>query len=136
MASVVRIDGWAEFSRALGRIDRDAAKGLRVAANKVADVVARDARARVPLGPAPGGHARSTVKAASTRTAARVAGGGKRFSYYGWLDFGGSTGRTDRPYIQRGRYIWSAFADNREHVDTHLHRELAAVARAAGVHVR
>lgn len=139
MADVIRIVGLREFNRNLRRMDKDLPKGLKRAGDQAAQLVVNEARPRVPLGPGRGGHARSSVKAASTRTAARVRGGGRKFPYYPWLDFGGRVGRNRsvrRPYLTEGRYIWSAFADRRRAVQDTLQDALVGVARSAGVEVR
>lgn len=138
MAELIRVVGLREFNRSLKRIDSDAPKGLRLAGNNAAGIVVNEARGRVPLGPGRGGHARSSVRAASTRTAARVRGGGRKFPYYPWLDFGGRVGRNNsvhRPFLKEGRYIWAAFSDKRQRVQDELRDELVAVARRAGVEV-
>lgn len=138
MAGEIRVRGLREFNRNLRQIDREAPKGLRLAGNAAAGIVVRHAKPRVPVGPPKGGHALSSLRASSTRTAARVSGGNKRFSYYAWLDFGGRVGRHNsvhRPFIKRGRYIWPAFVDNRAHVQDELHEALVGVALRAGVRV-
>jgi hypothetical protein len=131
----IRIEGLREFSRGLRRIGSDHAKGLRLAGNKAAQIVVDTAKPRVPIGPGKGGHAASSVKAASTRTAARVSGGGKKFPYYPWLDFGGRVGPNNsihRPFLKQGRYIWKSYADRRDRVEEVLREELVRVARGAG----
>lgn len=134
----IKIDGLAEFTRNLKKLDKDLPKAVRLAANEAADLIVTQARPRVPSGPGRGGHAKSSVKAKSTRTAARVSGGGKKFPYYAWLDFGGRVGRNRsvrRPFLKEGRYIWKAFADNRGKVEETLAEALVEVARSAGVEV-
>lgn len=139
MAEAIRIRGLREFRSNLRRLDRNAPKGLRLAGNKAASLVVEEARPRVPIGPGKGGHAKSSLRAASTQSAARVRGGGKRFPYYPWLDFGGRVGpkkSIKRPFHKDGRYIWRAFADNRARVQHELRDALVAVARSSGVEAR
>jgi hypothetical protein len=122
-AEAIKVEGLREFSRALRRLDSSLPKALRLASNEAAAVVVADAKPKVPTGPAKGGHAVNSVKAASTRTAARVQGGGKRYPYYPWLDFGGGVGprkSSKRPYLKTGRYIWKSYADNQEKVAAKL----------------
>ena len=79
-------------------------------------IVAVVARGRVPTGPAAGGHAAGSVRA----TGSQVVGGGSRFPYFPWLDFGGRVGRNNsvnRRFIRSGRYIWRSFADSRTRVE-------------------
>lgn len=135
----IHVSGLREFNRNPRRIDREAPKGLRIAGNRAAGIVVRHAKPRVPSGPSARGHALSSIRASSTRTAARVSGGGKRFPYYPWLDFGGAVGIRDsvkRPFIKKGRYIWPAFADNRDQVQSELYDALVDVAHRAGLNPR
>jgi len=136
---LIRVHGLRELKRTLRRIDRGAPKGLRLAGNKAAQIVVDTAKPRVPLGPPQGGHAKSSIRAASTTSAARVRAGGARFPYYPWLDFGGRVGRKNsvhRPFLKTGRYIWAAFAQERDRVERVLRDELVDVAERAGARVR
>src|SRR5689334_15341087 len=81
----IKITGLAEFNRALRRMSTDLPKALRQAQNEAAGIVVDWARPRVPVR---SGRAARSVRASSTRTAARVTGGGARVPYYPWLDFG------------------------------------------------
>lgn len=129
------IHGLAEFNRNLRKLDRDLPKGLRLAGNKAAEIVVGKAR---PLVPVRSGAAQSSVRAKSTRTEARIAGGGARVPYYPWLDFGGSVGRNNsvsRPFLKDGRFIWKAFKDNRRNVEETLKDALIEVAEGAGLGV-
>lgn len=132
MAEIIQVRGLKEFNRELRRVDKNAPKGLRLAGNKAADIVIRSAVPRIPRRT---GRAAGSVKAASTRTAARIQGGGARAPYYPWLDFGGRVGRNNsvhRPFLRRGRYIWAAFGDRRDSVEDTLRDELTRVAESAG----
>lgn len=134
----IKVEGLRELNNGLRRMDKDLPKGLRLAGNAAANIVVDEAKPRVPVGPGAGGHAKSSIKAASTRTAARVSAGGKRFPYYPWLDFGGSVGRNKsvkRPFLKSGRYIWKAFDDKRAEVQQTLQDELVKVAESAGLDV-
>lgn len=138
MPDLITIKGLNEFTKSLKKMDADLPKAVRLAGNKAADLIVTEARPRVPLGPGRGGHARSSVKAKSTRTAARVSGGGKRYPYYGWLDFGGRVGRNrsvNRPFLKDGRYIWRAFANNRDKIVDVLESSLVDIAKDAGLDV-
>lgn len=132
----IRVTGLREFNKALKEIDTKLPSATRVALNTAAQLVVDVAKPRVPSGPAAGGHAADSIKAKSTRTAVRIAGGGKKYPYYPWLDFGGKVGRhksVSRPYRKRGRYIWDAFADNRDKVEAQVVKALTDVARDAGL---
>lgn len=114
MVDPIRIEGLNEFQRNLKKLDKDLPKLVRVALNESADLVAKRARPLIPTGPNRGGHAKSSVKAKSTRTEARVSGGGNRYPYYPWLDFGGHVGKgrsVRRPFLKEGRYIYGSYYD-------------------------
>lgn len=133
---LIRIDGLKEFNRSLKRMDKGLPKAVRLASNEAADIVVREAKPRVPIGPGKGGHAASSIKAASTAKAARISAGGKRFPYYAWLDFGGRVGprkSVKRPFLKSGRYIWKAYDDRKAEVEQQLATGLTEVARSAGL---
>ncbi|WP_157621581.1 HK97 gp10 family phage protein [Saccharothrix sp. NRRL B-16348] len=127
----IKVTGLKQLSRSLRSLDKDAPKALRLAGNKAALIIVNEAKPKIPVGPAAGGHASTSIKAASTRTAARVSAGGKKFPYYAWLDFGGKVGRkkaTIRKFHKSGRYIWKAYEDQRSHVAQTLSDELKKAA--------
>jgi len=133
MADPIRIDGLAEFTRNLKKLDNDLPKVLRVAFNEAADVVAAYARTRVAK--RSGAAARSVVTR-STRTAARVQGGSRRVPYYPWLDFGGKVGRrrsVDRPFMVEGRYIYAGYYAKRKEFGEALEKALTKTAASAGI---
>jgi hypothetical protein len=135
MAEPIRIDGLAQFSRNLRKLDAELPKGLRVALNEAADVVIGYAKPRIPRRT---GKAQASLKARSTRTAVRVQGGGPRVPYYPWLDFGGRVGRSRsirRPFLKDGRYLYAAYFQNRSQFEDVLTRALINVAKSAGVEV-
>jgi hypothetical protein len=128
----IHVEGLREFSQDLKRLDSDMPKVLRLGLNGVADVVVNEARPRVA---SRSGKARRSVRAKSTRTAVRVAGGGRRVPYYGWLDYGGRVGRGHaqvRPFIKQGRYIYRSYFANRDRFGQLLEDALVDVARQAG----
>lgn len=133
---VIAVEGLREVQHALRALDSEAPKGLRVAHNRAAEIVVAEAKPRVPLGPGRRGHARDSIRVASTRTASRVKAGGARNPYYAWLDFGGRTGRkrsVRRPFIKEGRYIYPAFKAKRPEVQAALEDALHDVIRDAGL---
>lgn len=109
----IKITGLKAFQGALKTMEDGLQKELRVALNTGAEIVADDARRRVP---SVSGRARASVKAQSGQREAKIIGGSAKARYYGWLDFGGKVGpnkSTVRPFVQGGRYILPAFARNR-----------------------
>lgn len=131
----IKIEGLAEFSRNLRKLDNDLPKQLRVALNEATETVAGRARQQVP---ARTGRARRSVVARSTRTAARIQGGSQRVPYYPWLDFGGRVGRNrsvNRPFLAKGRYIYKAYDDHRAEFVAALERALLKAAASAGIQV-
>lgn len=132
----IKVEGLKELNRSLRKLGADAPKGLRLAGNQAAQIVIDAARPKVPIGPGRGGHAVDSLKAASTRTTARVQGGSKRYPYFAWLDFGGAAGKgrkNIRPYTKSGRYVWKAFGEHKEQVTTELISALNKVAASAGL---
>jgi hypothetical protein len=131
----IKIDGLAQFSRNLRKVDAELPKGLRLAANAAADIVVQDIRPEVPRVT---GHAQSSVKARSTRTEARVQAGGTKAPYFAWLDWGGKVGRkhhTARPWVKTGRYLYPAYTKNRDKVREVFVQALIHVVEQAGIDV-
>ena len=129
----IKITGLAEFNRNLRKLDSDLPKVLRQAQNTGAQLVVDWAQPRVP---SRSGKARRSVRASSTRTAARITGGGARAPYYPWLDFGGRVGRkrsVHRAFLPNGRYIYAGYGARRDEVHTALVQALLEVAEQAGV---
>lgn len=132
----IRIVGWREFNRNLRKMNKDLPKGLRLAGNEAAQIVVDWAKPRVPRKT---GKAAASVKARSTRTAARVAGGSNRVPYYAWLDYGGRVGRRHavrRTYIKGGRYLYPGYAKNKRKIRRVLRANLLKVAKDAGLEVK
>lgn len=128
----IKVEGLAEFSRALRRLDKGAPKQLRLIGNDAANIVANKARPRVAR---LSGKAQRSIKASSTRTLSRVKGGGPRQSYYPWLEFGGRVGRkhaTRRRFIKSGRYIYPAYASKRTYVQQQLTLGMVRLAEEQG----
>lgn len=135
LIEAIRVEGLAQLSRSLKRLDSDLPKALRLAANEAAAVVVDAARADVPRRT---GRAAGSIRASSTRTAARVTSGGKRAPWFPWLDYGGRTGRrkaTHRPFISDGRYVYPAFYANRDRVEQVLSTALNKVIADSGLEV-
>lgn len=133
MTEPVKVKGLAEFNRNLKRLDAELPKAVRVAFNAAADVVVADAKPRVPRRR---GRAQGSVRARSTRTKARVTGGGNRAPYYPWLDFGGRVGRrksVKRPVLADGRYIYNAYFRRRGEFVEAMEDALLDVVRQAGL---
>ncbi len=135
MESQIKVEGLAEFSRGLRKLDKEAPKGLRVALNGVADFLVQKTQ---PLIPRRTGAAARSLVARSTRTSARIAVGGRKAPYYPWLDFGGRTGRNrsvERPFYSEGRYLYPTLGKNRDEISDRLRVAIVAVAENAGLDV-
>lgn len=133
----IGVVGLADFNRSLRKLDKEAPKGLRLAFNGAADLLIDRTRPGIPR---KSGAARSSLRASSTRTSARVRVGGPKAPYYPWLDFGGQgriKGRpVSRPYIEGGRYLYPTLRIIRPDIEKLLAGSLADVARSAGIEVR
>lgn len=133
MAEPIKIDGLAQFVRNLRKLDGELPKAVRVAMNAGAEVVVQYVQPRVPRR---SGRAARSIRPQSTRTAVRVSAGGRRASYYPWLDFGGRVGprkTTRRPFIPEGRYLYPAYEATRGELYSAMARALVDVVRGAGI---
>lgn len=134
MEQRIAIGGLAQLSRALKKVDSEAPKRLRVGLNEGANLLVDRTR---PTIPSRSGRARASLAARSTRTAARVAVGGRRAPYYPWLDFGGQGRRPGRPaprtFIREGRYIFPTLARVRADIEQSLSDAIRQVVRDAGL---
>lgn len=135
MYEPIRITGLAQFRRELRKMDRELPKTLRLALNQASDLVIDTA---LPWVPRVTGRAAASLKARSTQTSARVAGGSARAPYYPWLDFGGSVGRkrsVKRAFYKHGRYIYRAYDLKRDEIEQILQDAIVKLATEAGLGV-
>lgn len=136
MPEIIKVDGLAAFSRDLKKLDAGLPKVLRLALNESADIVVDEASPRIPTRT---GRAKASLKAKSSRTESRIAGGSGRVPYYGWLDFGGEGRRrgrpSARPFQPQGRYVYAAYFKRRKEFDDKLSESLLRVASSAGIEV-
>lgn len=133
MADPIHISGLREFNRALKGLDSNLPKGVRLALNEASDFIVDRA---VPKVARRTGRAARTLKAKSTRTEARVSGGGSRAPYYPWLDFGGRTGKNrsvHRAFLKDGRYLYATYFENRDKFVDIVGDALKKVADDAGL---
>jgi hypothetical protein len=130
----IAVTGLSQLSRSLKAIDAEAPKQLRLALNEAATLLATTVRPKIP---AVSGAARSSVKARSTRTSARVAVGSKKAPYFPWLDFGGQgriKGRpAPRPFITEGRYVYPTLGEIRPEIEQALQDGISAVISGVGL---
>lgn len=111
----IEVDGLRALRAALREIDRGFARELGQAGKKAAEIVAAEARSKVPVRT---GRARTSIRATAGRGGS-VRGGGARAEYFPWLEFGGAVGRNDsvyRPEVRGGRYLWPSLAEHRDEV--------------------
>lgn len=135
MADAIRVDGLAQFTRDLKKIEADLPKAVRLALNDAMGIVVDYGKARIPKRT---GRAAATIRAQSTRTEARVTEGGKRAAYVPWLDFGGRVGRrkaVKRPFISDGRFLFPALHDRGEQIQAAVEAALLGVVEQAGIEV-
>lgn len=108
--AVIRTEGLRELRARMREVDRRLPRQLRLAGNRAAAVVVREA---VPLVPRRTGRTAGSIRAASTQSGARVRGGGARVSWFPWLEFGGRVGRNNsvhRDRVKAGRYLYPTIA--------------------------
>jgi hypothetical protein len=130
----IAVGGLGALNRGLRAVDAEAPKQLRLALNDAAQLLIDEARPEVPSNT---GAARRSMVARSTRTAARVAVGGKRAPYFPWLDFGGQgkvAGRpAPRPFLPDGRYVYPTLTRIRPRIEARLQGGITAVIAGAGL---
>lgn len=135
----IRIQGLREFQSALKQMDGESQKMIRGVLNEAANLVVTKAK---PMIPVRSGKARASLRAGSSQREARVKAGGAKVPYYGWLDFGGRTGRgrtgpktgsVNRPFIEEGRYIYPVVSEIRPTVLKAMEAGLADLAKSAGL---
>lgn len=129
----IPVEGLRDLVRRLRAVDANLPKAMRLAANEAAEVVVDDAQQRTPK---KSGKAAKSIKAKSTRTAARITSGGNRAPYMPWLDYGGSVGKNNtakRPFIPDGRYVYPAFRSKRQQVEDTYRAALDRIVDEAGL---
>lgn len=129
----IPVEGLRDLVRRLRAVDANLPKAMRLAANEAAEVVVDEAQLRTPK---KSGKAAKSVKAKSTRTAARITSGGNRAPYMPWLDYGGSVGKNNtakRPFIADGRYVYPAFRSKRQQVEDTYRAALDRIVVEAGL---
>ena len=141
MATEIRVEGLAELRRALTRLeDIESRNDLRDGLKRAADIVAQEAKGRVP---SKSGAARGSVRATASGSKAFVNGGKKTVPYYGWLDFGSRTpvqgnARELGPWARsgtgppKGRFIYPAFNAKETQVVDAVGESVDAATKAAG----
>lgn len=131
----LQIDGLKQYQKSLRRLDSDLPKALRVALNGCADFLIDKTRPQIPKR---SGKAAGSLTARSTRTAVRIAVGGRAAPYYPWLDFGGAVGRDNsvvRPFYKEGRYLYPTLRKNSDEFAKITRGALVAVGRDAGIDI-
>lgn len=129
----IQVDGLKPLVATLKQIDSDLPKGMRIALNKVATTLVEEVRPQFPL---KSGRARKSVKASSTRTAARVRMGGPNALHAPWVDFGGKVGirkSVERPFIKRGRYLYPTLDRMQPQIEQELQDAIKTVVEDAGL---
>jgi hypothetical protein len=147
----VEIRGEKEFLVALGRFEATLENMGEEAGYRASKIIADSAARKMPVGPAEGGHVRSTARAersggvgGDARGPSAVIGG-TRFPYVGWLEFGGRVGKVDPPsgrfgiwrqYMgPTGRYLYPSYIQHTKRVDQIQDHEMVETARRAGLEV-
>lgn len=138
---VVRVEGLREVDRALRKMDAGIAKEFRSEAKGIADVVARDARGRVPT---VSGRAARSIRAGAQAKGAYVQGGKADVRYYGWLDFGtrnpiAGRSRSVGPWRgsgkgpTKGRFIYPALEAKRGEIERRTKNAVKVARKKAGL---
>lgn len=130
----IRIGGLSQLSRALRAVDAGAPKQLRLGLNDGANLLVDRTKPKIP---SDSGAAKRSMVARSTRTAARVAVGGRKAPYFPWLDFGGEGRVAGRPahraFLAEGRYVYPTLRQHKPEIEDLLQDRLELVVRDAGL---
>jgi len=110
--SGIQIIGLREFRAKVDGFARSLPSSIRRSSGEAADLIVKVSRARVPLGPGTGGHARESIRKVADGREVRVVEGGSGYPYMPWLDFGGTIRKgskkpVKRAFFKQGRYIWN-----------------------------
>lgn len=138
----VRVEGLADLRRTLRKLEQvDDLAQLRDGMKAAADIVAQEAKSRVPVR---SGRARDSIRATAGGNRAFVVGGKARVPYYGWLDFGSRTPRTGNPRRvgpwtgsgvgpDKGRFIYAAIDAKERQVTEAVEKAVADAMRRLGL---
>jgi hypothetical protein len=139
MSEHVRIIGLDHFRRGISGMRRSLDPRVRHFLSEAAHTVADSARPRIPIGPAIGGHAVTSLTPYVRSNSAGVYAGGSLYPYYAWLDFGGTISPRGtpihRPYLKKGRYIWKAFSEERKPIMVKAQRVVGDLGVSFGIDV-
>lgn len=133
--TTVSVDGLKQFTRGLRDIDAALPKQVRVALNACSDYLIDQAQPKIPTRT---GAAKNSLRARSSRSAVRIAVGGRRAPYYPWLDFGGTVGpgkKVGRPFFTEGRYLYPTLRDKRDQFTKIMAGAITDLATSAGLDV-
>lgn len=138
----MRITGLDDLQRALVGMDESMQRRLNEALREIGQKVQKDAKAKIPR--RSGRAAGSVVFEVKNRKV--FVTGGKNVPYYGWLDFGGTTGRGHKkgPYkgsVKRqrrkeGRFIYPALGSAAPFIFDALNAVLVDAAHDVGLEAR
>ena len=132
----VKIEGLAEFQRAVSAMRSGLPKTVQVSLGEVLGEVVDYARPRIPRR---SGRGAASVKAKANARTASLTMGGPSAPYMPWVDFGGAGRRPGRPaarpYMREGRYVYKALAVRRRDIDEIMSGALTELARTAGLEV-
>lgn len=120
--------GLKSLMKALKQADPELQKELKRELKEAAQIVAADAKGRVP---SRSGKAAGSIRSGGTAKGAYVAGGKASVRYYGWLDFGSRSPISGRPRSvgpwagsgtgpKKGRFIYPALDAKRDEVRKHV----------------
>lgn len=130
----IQVKGLREVQAALRKVDSELPKALRRVNLAAAEIVAQEARRRAPVKT---GKLRKSIKAQGQQRGASVKGGTpSRVPYFGFIDFGGVTGRygnAKRPFIKDGRIIYPSVARRKQEALEFYERAVDDLIKKAGL---
>ncbi len=131
----IKVEGADKIVSSLGDFRKGMPGGVKTALAGCSDFLVGKAK---PLVPAVSGAARRSLMSVLMNGMQEVVAGGRLAAYYGWLDFGGRTGKhksVSRRFIAEGRYLFPTARKQNDQFTKIAEAALHDVAKGAGLKV-
>ncbi len=133
----IQVEGLAELSRALKKVESNTPNALRETNKKVAEKVADQARSRASGLGGVAAHVAPSLRATAGATSAGVAGGGAAFPMFGGAEFGALRYPQVAPWrgsgSDAGYFLYPAIRDEAPHIEDEYREALDHLIEKAGL---
>lgn len=129
----IEVTGAKEFLVGLGRLESSLDHVAIDSGTFAAEGTIKEARPEVPVR---SGAASASLRVVDYSDGAAAVGGNNSVEYYGWLEFGGDTGRNHsvhRPVVLLGRYLHPAYLAVHDRIEQNMEETLDDAVREAGL---